>query len=321
MIDSIEKRRQSQKQIDHKKVDLHLRASELQYRRLFETAQDGILILNGKTGKIEDVNPFLLTMLGYSRDEIIGKLLWQIGAFKDVKRSKEAFSRLQRDDFIRFDNMPLETKTGKPYAVEFVSNAYLVDHRRVIQCNIRDITEREKLKDNLQLMATHDSLTGLPNRALLFDRFTIALANSQREKKRLSIMSLDLDKFKAINDTFGHAVGDQVLVAAAGRLTNILRKVDTVARIGGDEFILLLWEVDQKEAAIKIAQKIVKSFRRPLMKTKHKITMTVSIGVAIYPEDGKDIEELLKKSDKLMYQVKVGGRNNYRLSAGKPTHK
>lgn len=317
----MERMRQAQRQIDHKKADLHLRASELQYRRLFETAQDGILILNGTTGKIEDVNPFLLTMLGYSRDEIIGKLLWQIGAFKDVKRSKEAFATLQKDDFIRFDNMPLETKAGQPYAVEFVSNAYLVDHRRVIQCNIRDITEREKLKDDLQLMATHDSLTGLPNRALLFDRFTIALANSQREKKRLAIMSLDLDKFKTINDTFGHDVGDKVLVAAAGRLTNILRKVDTVARIGGDEFTLLLWEVDRKEDAIKIAQKIVESFRRPLIITKHKITITASIGVALYPEDGKNIEELLKKSDKLLYRVKDTGRNNYKLSANRPIRK
>lgn len=314
----MERMRQAQRQIDHKKADLHLRASELQYRRLFETAQDGILILNGVTGKIEDVNPFLLTMLGYSRDEIIGKLLWQIGAFKDAKRSKEAFATLQKDDFIRFDNMPLETKAGKPYAVEFVSNAYLVNRRRVIQCNIRDITEREKLKDELRTLATHDSLTGLPNRALLFDRFTIAVANSQREKKRLAIMSLDLDKFKNVNDTFGHDLGDKVLVAAAGRLTNILRKVDTVARIGGDEFTLLLWEIDQKEDAVKIAQKIVKSFQRPLMKTKPRITITASIGVALYPEDGTDIEELLKKSDKLLYRVKESGRNNYQLSANRP---
>ena len=294
-------------------IEERLKASELRYRRLFETAQDGILILDAVSGKIEDVNPFLITILGYTRDEFIGKQLWQIGAFKDVKRSKEAFKKLQKSSFIRFDNMPLETKDGKLFPVEFVSNAYLVNHRRVIQCNIRDITDREKLRGELQALATHDSLTGLPNRVLLFDRFTIAMANAQRAKKKLALMSLDLDKFKTVNDTLGHDIGDKVLVAAAGRLTKILRKVDTIARIGGDEFILLLWGVEQKDNAIKVAQKVLECFRQPLIIDKQRITITTSIGVAIFPDDGKGIKELLKKSDELLYQAKKNGRNSYQM--------
>ncbi|MBN1376023.1 MAG: GGDEF domain-containing protein [Dehalococcoidia bacterium] len=323
------KRQQIQKQpgqfssadTNHNQTSRKLKDSELQYRRLFETAQDGILILNGTTGSIEDVNPFLLAMLGYSRDEMIGKMLWQIGAFTDVKRSKVAFQKLQRDDYIRFDNLPLETKAGKPFAVEFISNAYLVDHRRVIQCNIRDITERERLKDELKELATHDSLTGLPNRMLLFDRFTVGAANSQRKRKRLALMSLDLDKFKTINDRFGHDAGDKVLVASANRLTNILRKVDTVARIGGDEFVVLLWEVDQKDDVIKVAQKILEGFHKPLIIGTHPITITVSMGIAIFPEDGTTLEKLINKSDQLLYKVKESGRNSFLLSGNRLTGK
>jgi diguanylate cyclase (GGDEF)-like protein/PAS domain S-box-containing protein len=295
-----------------KQTDGELRASEVRYRRLFGTAEDGIFIIDGASGKIEDVNPFLLEMLGYSRDETIGKLLWQIGAFKDMKRSKAAFEKLQQDNFIRYDNMPLETKGGKPFAVEFIFNAYLVNKRRVIQCNIRDITEREELKDKLRGMATHDSLTGLPNRTLLYDRFDIALANAQRNKKIFALMSLDLDKFKDVNDTFGHDIGDRVLVAAASRLTGILRKVDTVARIGGDEFILLLWGISERDDAIKVARKIIEVFQQRLIIDEHNITITVSIGIVIFPEDGKDIKELLRKSDESLYLAKASGRNCYR---------
>jgi diguanylate cyclase (GGDEF)-like protein/PAS domain S-box-containing protein len=292
-----------------------LKDSEVKYRRLFEAAQDGILILDGTTGSIEDVNPFLIGMLGYSRDKLVGKQLWEIGAFRDKEISKDALNRLQRDDFIRYDNIPLETKTGKLCAVEFVSNAYLVNDRRVIQCNIRDITKRAKLQDKLQELATHDNLTSLPNRVLLFDRFDVAVANAKRKRNRLAIMSLDLDKFKTVNDTLGHDGGDKVLVAAAGRLTNILRKVDTVARIGGDEFVVLLWEIDNKDNAVKVAQKILQSFRQPLVIAERQFTITISIGVAIFPEDGEEIQELLKKSDESLYRAKESGRNKYQLSA------
>jgi two-component system, cell cycle sensor histidine kinase and response regulator CckA len=127
-----------------------LRVSELRYRRLFETAQDGILILDGATGAITDANPFLLMMLEYTIDDLYGKQLWEIGPFKDIEESRKAFSILQKDDYIRYEDLPLQTKNGKRVDVEFVSNAYLVDGKRVIQCNIRDITERKGLEDQLR---------------------------------------------------------------------------------------------------------------------------------------------------------------------------
>jgi PAS domain S-box-containing protein len=135
---------------ERKQIEEALKNSETQYRRLFETAPDGILILDAETGQISDVNPFLVEMLGYSHEELLGKKLWEIGAFKDIESSKAIFLKLQEKGYVRYEDLPLETKDGRPMAVEFVSNVYSVDHHKVIQCNIRDITERKRLGDALQ---------------------------------------------------------------------------------------------------------------------------------------------------------------------------
>jgi PAS domain S-box-containing protein len=136
-----------QEETEPKHSEEALRASELRYRRLFETAQDGILILDAKTGQISDVNPFLVHLLGYSYKEFIGLPLWEIGPFKDIKECKQAFIELQDKEYIRYESLPLETKDGRPVAVEFVSNVYGVNGGRVIQCNIRDITQRKQAED------------------------------------------------------------------------------------------------------------------------------------------------------------------------------
>ncbi len=127
-----------------------LKDSELRYRRLFETAQDGILILDAETGMIEDVNPYLMKMLGYSREEFVEKKLWEVGAFKDIEASKDAFEALQESEYIRYEDLPLKTKDGRLIQVEFVSNVYSVDNKKVIQCNIRDITEHRRIIAALQ---------------------------------------------------------------------------------------------------------------------------------------------------------------------------
>jgi PAS domain S-box-containing protein len=127
---------------ERKLIEEKLQASEIRYRRLFETAQDGILILDAETGSIVDVNPFLMDLLNYSFEEFVGKKLWEIGSFKDIEESKTAFTELQSKKYIRYDNLPLEAKDGHKINVEFVSNVYQVNHTRVIQCNIRDITPR-----------------------------------------------------------------------------------------------------------------------------------------------------------------------------------
>ena len=127
-----------------------LRVSEVRYRRLFETAKDGILLLDADTGRITDVNPFLQDMLGYSHSELIGKALWEIGPVKDISASQNAMHYLQEKEYVRYENLPLETKGGQHIQVEFVSNVYLVDGWRVIQCNVRDITARKRAEETLR---------------------------------------------------------------------------------------------------------------------------------------------------------------------------
>ncbi|MFA7328931.1 MAG: sensor domain-containing diguanylate cyclase, partial [Candidatus Ratteibacteria bacterium] len=194
------------------------RASELRYRRLFETAQDGILILHAKSGKIMDVNPFLEKLIGYSKGELLNKNLWEIGSFRDVEASKSAFTKLQREKYIRYENLPLQTKDGNRRNVEFVSNVYLVGDERVIQCNIRDITERVRLEERVHALSFTDDLTSLYNRRGFFALAEQQLRIAKRSKRKMLLFFIDIDNLKQVNDVLGHKKGDVVLIDVAGIL-------------------------------------------------------------------------------------------------------
>src|SRR5512147_3204998 len=190
---------------DERSVRPSLRDSELRYRRLFEAAQDGILILDAETGAITDVNPFLIKMLGYSREEFVEKKLWEVGAFKDIKASQEAFEALQKNEYIRYDDMPIRVKSGRLIDVEFVSNVYLVDGEKVIECNIRDITERKQaqaalLKSQalLREQSVRDYLTGLFNRRYMEETLERELLRAARKQLSLGIIMLDADDLKRL---------------------------------------------------------------------------------------------------------------------------
>ena len=166
-----------QREAERQSADNALKASEMRYRRLFETAQDGILILNADTGEIDDVNPFLTDLLGYTREQLLGNKLWEIGPFKDTKASKAEFRELQREAYVRYEDLPLETSAGKSINVEFVSNVYEVNGGKVIQCNIRDITRRKRAEAHLQLKST--ALEAAANAIVITDRSgAISWANS-----------------------------------------------------------------------------------------------------------------------------------------------
>ncbi len=164
-------------------------------------------------------------------------------------------------------------------------------------------------------MAYYDLLTNLPNRTLFGDRLTVALAHAHRNREKLSLIFLDLDNFKAVNDTLGHAAGDQLLIAVARRLQDLVREGDTVARIGGDEFVLLLPKVNREEDAIRVAEKILEAFKEPFGVNGNKLYLTPSLGIALYPSDGENAETLLRNADTAMYRAKEKGRNNYQLYA------
>ncbi len=193
---------------------LSLEKSELRYRRLFEAALDGILILNADTGEITDVNPYLIELLGYSKKEFIGKKLWEIGPLINVAASKNAFLDLQTNLSVKYDDLPLETKDGRHINVEFVSNVYAEGDKKVIQCNIRNITTRKTAENEFHYFSTHDSLTKIYNRSF-FEEELCRLEHSRLFP--VSIIMLDVDGLKVINDNYGHAAGDEMLYIISQR--------------------------------------------------------------------------------------------------------
>jgi diguanylate cyclase (GGDEF)-like protein/PAS domain S-box-containing protein len=304
-----------------------LRVSESRYRRLFETALDGILLLNADTAQIEDVNPYLIELLGYSHAEFLGKKLWEVGPFADIAQSKEMFLELQSTGYVRYDDLPLKTKAGARVEVEFVSNSYDCEGIRVIQCNIRDITERKRMEDQVRQLALYDTLTELPNRRLLHDRLSQTMAASQRSGCYGALMFLDLDNFKTLNDTHGHGVGDLLLIEVAHRLKSCMREIDTVARFGGDEFVVILSDLNADKAkstsqATMAAEKIRITLSGPYLliiqhegkaDTTIEYHCTVSIGVALFINHEASQDDILKWADTAMYQAKAEGRNSIRF--------
>jgi diguanylate cyclase (GGDEF)-like protein/PAS domain S-box-containing protein len=469
--------------------ELALRSSERRYRRLFEAAQDGILIIDAETAQIEDVNPYLVTMLGYSHREFLGKKLWEVGPFSDIAASKEMFSKLQIEGYVRYEHLPLKSKSGIKIDVQFVSNSYDCDGIKVIQCNIRDITDRvaaeektqqltqvyvalsksnhaivhskteqelfpkicqiavqfggmemawigitctgssmvtavassgddarylkeikistdksnrfgneptgtairenrpiwcqdfvnnpitiprhdraasaslplhcggvvvgalsvyssvanrfdestrglllemtknisfaldifarESLRklaeDSLLHVAHYDTLTELPNRVLLRDRLVQAIAQAERNKWIVAVLYIDLDRFKLVNDTHGHAAGDKLLQQVSERLSCCLRGGDTIGRLGGDEFAIVLPQISNIEDAALVAQKCMLSFKDPFYLDELETFVSGSIGITLYPVDGELPELLIQNADTAMYRAKELGRNNYQF--------
>jgi diguanylate cyclase (GGDEF)-like protein len=206
--------------------------------------------------------------------------------------------------FARFQLTTLES-------VQKVSQA-LLDANKLLEEKVQQRTnELSSANRNLQFLATHDNLTGLPNRALFFDRLEQMIRSSRRAKKRFALFFIDLDDFKRINDTYGHLVGDQVLKDVSGFLSHAVRDSDTVARLAGDEFTIILENVQAVENVEAIARKTLAAVSQPMEIKSETIIMTISIGVSIFPEHGDDAETLLKKADAAMYQIKEGSKNDY----------
>jgi diguanylate cyclase (GGDEF)-like protein/PAS domain S-box-containing protein len=297
---------------ERKIVQEELIKAEEKNRILLEHAPIGIYY-SDFAGKFLYGNKKAEEIVGYRREELIGKNFLKLKLLgpKDIVRASKLLALNRLLQATSSEEFVLNRKDKTKVTVEINTAVISVDGTKVVLGMVQDITERKEAEVKIRKMAYHDALTGLPNRVLFVDRLHLAMAHAQRHQQKLAVMLLDLDQFKDINDRYGHNVGDQLLQIVGKRLTGLLRKSDTVSRMGGDEFFLLLPEFTQVNDAVTIAQKIMDAFQEPFVFDDHKLNITTSIGIALYPDDGEQVDILLINADIAMYQAKEKGRNNY----------
>ncbi|MDA8128679.1 MAG: EAL domain-containing protein [Betaproteobacteria bacterium] len=304
---------------ERKRMEQALRQSEERYRLISSVstdllyscmqAEDGSVAIDWATASVDRV-------FGYTPDEILQQGWWR--------------GYVHPEDLPEFDRNIAHLATGERSECELriVASDGAVHHVRAYTLAVepqdgqtgrrlygalQDITERKLAEARIEFLAHHDVLTGLPNRVLLRDRFEQALARAHRSGTHAAMLYLDLDNFKIVNDTLGHAAGDKLLLEAVRRLVRCTRDSDTLSRQGGDEFILLLNEVPEMEVVERIATNILRQLAGPVEIGGHAINASCSIGIAVYPQDGSDFDSLLQKADTAMYNAKDTGRNTYRF--------
>jgi diguanylate cyclase (GGDEF)-like protein/PAS domain S-box-containing protein len=265
------------------RADERLRASEERYRLLFERNLAGVYRTT-VDGQILDCNEALARMFGYeSRDELL--LQRSISMYFTSEERERLLQRLRDEGSLSNIETRLRRRDGSQmWALE---NMTLLGDG-VMEGTLIDITVMKSAQEQMEYQAYHDVLTSLPNRLLFRDRITIALAHAKRMKRSAAVMFLDLDQFKLVNDTLGHTVGDRMLQEVAGRIVNCVRSEDTVARMGGDEFTILLPDIADQRAAATVAQKVLEAISHAIVVEGHELFVTTSIGIALFADDGAD---------------------------------
>jgi diguanylate cyclase (GGDEF)-like protein/PAS domain S-box-containing protein len=295
-----------------KTVERALEASEARFRALSESAMDIVTVIDAD-GVILYQSPSVRHLLGVDPESMIGLNQFDIIHREDSlvvrERFKELISRGMLDRPVEFR---VRHSDGTWRTLESIGkNCLDVPAIRGIIVNTRDVSERRAIQQRIQHLAYHDALTSLPNRSLLQDRVAQAISRADRSGKRLAVMFIDIDNFKNINDTLGHDVGDELLREVARRLSASVRGHDTIARQGGDEFIVLLEELEGQAGAARVAQKILDALRSAFDVGGTKQHVSGSIGIALFPDDGKDSQTLLKNADTAMFHSKAQGKNTY----------
>jgi diguanylate cyclase (GGDEF)-like protein/PAS domain S-box-containing protein len=309
------------------RIATQLENSEKLYRYLVDSSPDIIYTLNHE-GKFTFVNDRAYQLLGFTREELIGQHYSILVHDEDQERARYAFNE-RRVDERASRNVELRLKCHSSAVGDRTFNTTLM----TISLNAmgmhlpdegikrleffgtygvaRDITDRKRAEEVISYQAYHDILTDLPNRMLFKDRLGLAVIQAKRKVTELAVMFIDLDRFKLVNDTLGHVKGDELLQQTALRLKECLRKGDTLARQGGDEFTIVLPELRDRDDAKAIAEKFLEVLQAPFDLDGHEVHISASIGIAIYPSDGESIDELLRHADIAMYQVKALGKNGH----------
>lgn len=285
------------------------------YEMILDAAANGICGVSGD-GTINYINPAGLKMLEFEEDEVIGQKYLSIfrlstpGGEEFEVDCCPFFSKIEQKDEAYFEEARLVRSDGTIIPVEFTATPIMqlgkVNGGVLV---FQDITERQEAAELIRYMANHDTLTHLPNRNYFRRRLPQAISLARRYTRRLCLLFIDLDRFKPINDTYGHGIGDMVLVQVAKRLRSTLRSSDSVCRLGGDEFVILLESTETPEGARYVAQKAIELLNEPIEVDNHICYIGASIGVSVFPDDCSDAESMLRHADIAMYQAKKNGRN------------
>ncbi len=312
---------------DNERITHQLEASEKMYRYLVDSSPDIIYTLNHE-GRFTFVNDRAYQLLGYTREELLGQHYSILVHEEDLERARYVFNERRVDERAsRNVELRLKCRGGNGHDRTF-NNTLMTISLNAIGMHVpdqevkkleffgtygvaRDITDRKRAEEVISYQAYHDILTDLPNRILFKDRLGLAVIQAKRKQTELAVMFIDLDRFKLVNDTLGHVKGDELLQQAARRLKGCLRKGDTLARQGGDEFTIVLPELRDRDDARVIADKFLETLQEPFDLDGHEVHISASIGIAIYPSDGESIDELLRHADIAMYQVKALGKNGH----------
>ena len=326
LIESVERAlRRVHMERQHALMTAKLKHSERLHRFLVEQSPDLIYTLD-RNGRFIFVNGRVESLLGYDRKELIGQHYSVIVHEDDIEQAHYAFNerRIGERATTNFEVRLKNKQQGVHHfdnrmviAILSSQGIYAADKAVAPQQFIgtsgvaRDITERKRAEETIAFQAFHDLLTGLPNRTLFQDRLELSITQAKRRNQRLGVMFLDIDRFKLINDTYGHTEGDMLLKEFAQRVRQCLRSGDTLARQGGDEFTVLLPDVNNASDVTIIAQKMLSELKRPFTVAERDFIATVSIGIAVYPEDGDNPETLIRNADIAMYQTKAQGKDGY----------
>jgi len=299
---------------DFKKVEQALEATEGRFQALTESAMDIVTVLDQNAIVIYQ-SPSVKRLLGYESADMVGRCQYDLVHRDDVGRMRVAFEELVSG---AKTTRPIEFRVlavdGTWRSMESIgTNCLDVAAVNGVVVNTRDVSERRVIQEHIQHLAFHDALTGLPNRSLMQDRISQAVTRAERSNHQFAVMFIDIDNFKNINDTLGHDAGDELLCEVARRLSHAVRARDTIARQGGDEFIALLDQLEGQKGATRVAQKVLDALRLAFVVNGADQHVSGSIGVAVFPDDGRDAATLLKNADTAMFHSKALGKNTYQF--------
>jgi diguanylate cyclase (GGDEF)-like protein/PAS domain S-box-containing protein len=297
------------------RMEKALRQSEEKYRTILESIQEGYFEID-ITGKYTFLNDSMCRIHGYSKEELMGMNHRQHTDKETKNKLFQVFNKVYNTgEPAKGVDWQIIRKDGTKRYIESSISLQKDSSDKPIGFRgiVRDVTERKRAEERIQYLATHDALTGLPNRLMFGQLINHAIQAARRYQRQLAVFFIDLDRFKAINDSLGHEAGDQLLQEIAKRFKKSLRAVDVVGRLGGDEFIMLIEEMDELSQIENVAHKILSTAIQPIVLLGEECRVTASIGISIYPRDGEDEQALMKNADMAMYVAKEEGKNNYQF--------